>query len=284
MITNQIFDFSRFGAYMRKYVAENRSQLLTLGALALFLPMVLVNLTIYAFGWGTWLPTFNLPGYDFNWRYEVLFFLVILYILSMISGARLYSSLATKQSRIALFGCPASNLEKSLVPFLIYVVGFFIVAYAGAFLADAVRVWIGRAFFADSMTPAPQFIPFRGLFFIAGNLWDAPTVETYISSPLSNIFFFQAVFILGTTVWPRHSVVKTVIFGMIFNIVVSMLAVWGYFLFFHGHAAIRLENVGVDATAGEVAAVIFSIEAVLTIGLYLLSYFRFKEWEVIQRW
>lgn len=277
---NQTFDFGRFGAYMRKYVAENRTPLLTLGAIALFLPMVLINLTIYAFGWGTWQAPFSVADYDFNWRYEIIFFLVLLYIMAMISGARLYSSLATKQSRIALFGCPASNLEKSLAGFLIYVVGFFIVAYAGGLLADAVRVWIGRAFFADSMNPAPLYLPFHGLFFFG----EMPAVESYISSPLGNIFFLQAVFILGTTVWPRHSVVKTVIFGMVFNIVVSTLAGWGYFLFFHGHAALRLENVDMSVTPAGAAALIFGLEAIFTIGLYLLSYFRFKEWEVIQRW
>lgn len=281
MTTNQIFYFSRFGAYMRKYVAENRSQLLTLGALALFLPMVLINLTIYVFGWGTWKLPISIPA-DPNWEYELMFFSALLYLLAIVAGARLYGVLSSKQSRIALFGCPASALEKSLTYFLIYVVAFFTVAYAGAFLADAVRVGIGRAFFADSLPGTPHFVPFRAVFF-PGVVREWPVIESVFSSPLVNIFGLQALFIFGTTVWPRHSLVKTIVFILVFNIVFFTLAGWGFSVFFDGHVTPRFSDSPKPA-ASTVAYMAFGFEAIVTIGLYLLSFFRFKEWEVIQRW
>jgi len=275
---NQIFSPSRFFAYIKKYSMENHKLLIALSALP-FLLMIFYCICfpfifkIYQTPYVDEILSGN-STYDHMWLQEVEMCRFIWLLIAICCG-RFFSLLMTKQSRTALFTCPASSLEKYLTYFIFYVIALPAIFIAGAFIGDAIRVWIYsgtavKGLLVDYISPSYFFT----------SAYASPFVLTVI---ISGGILTQAVFAFGSCVWPKNSIIKTGCFLLAFNIVTSILLMLGLQTVkrITPNSIFKLDWV---LTQSQVSTIFNCILIAFAIFFWVLSYFRFKEWEIIKRW
>lgn len=283
---NQIFDSQRFLNYMRKYAVENRKKILYSLIILLFSPIFIILTQIYLLGY------YDLPSSsDRAWSAEVMIFDMMFVVYAAAFGAAFFEQLSTKQSRISFLTFPASNFEKFLNNFLIYGVAFVVVFICTTFFADCLRVWLGSAVAVEGATV--EHIPLNYIL-MQGN---TVTPDNSLPSLTSRVGMFAltsvsvftmtalgafATFMLGSSVWPKRSFVKTLAFIFIFNMVWSTIAVVAAYFYKTAGRTIHIGSNGIDAIT---SFIIFDCVAVAICIIFMLTaYLRMKEWEVINRW
>lgn len=297
---NQIFDTERFSAYFKKYVAERRTPLLSyLGVLFLFPIAVCLLIPLLK---GLYDPIavehFIERGniLDPMWGSELTLF-VFLWLLVCLKCGDFYSMLTGKRERISLFTCPASNFEKFSTYFLISVILFPIIFFGIFLFVDAIRVWVFRA--ATGAECIHYISPLYLLSFgTAEKFWDIDFYSAAQSAELMDFFrntmaarfsmallgglLIQALYALGCTVWPKRSFLKTSCFSLAFLITAGILFYEGSRLFY-GNDSLSPREFGFSSPISEL--IFYDLIAVcIIIFTWIISYMRFKEWEVIKRW
>lgn len=287
IMTQQIFSPSRFADYFRKYVFENRSRL---GVIVLTLILVPILFCMA-------LPVLS-PCYDSSpdiynkiadpmWHRESTFFAFFFVVMAAVCGASFYDVLSRKTSRINLFSLPVSSFEKFSVYFSVYLILLPLLTLGGAFLADAIRVW-----FYSSRATEGILVDYISLHMIASSGGSIPSPFDMAESAdmvffntslwLAVILTVPALFTLGSSVWPKNSFMKTAAFIFSFNTVGGFLTFLGFKTFFFNGPMFPRHFF--DAEMNAVCWWIIGISIAMTIFFYVVSYFRFKEWEVINRW
>ncbi len=225
---NQVFNWGRFTSALRKEAVENNRTLMftVLGVYALLsIFMILGNLVI-----GMEEDVRNMSDGSTP-HYTVVGFTLMFAICVVASFS--FKKLTRKTGRIDMFTSPTSTLEKFLVNATIYVLGFFVIFFICAQLADLTRVAVLWAFRNDIIVPGPiNFLP--------------TLTHAYELTPLSNmsgisqVFAFgllanAGLFLLGSVVWPRLSFLKT--FAAMYAVEIALTI-----LFILGTAIIGKEN------------------------------------------
>ncbi|MDE5664266.1 MAG: hypothetical protein K2I37_09580 [Muribaculaceae bacterium] len=286
-MTQQIFSPSRFADYFRKYVFENRSRL---GVIALTLILVPILFCMA-------LPVLS-PCYDsapdiYNtiadpmWHRESTFFSFFFIVMAAVVGASFYDVLSRKTMRINLFSLPVSSFEKFAVYFSVWLILLPLLTLGGSFLADAIRVW-----FYSSRATEGILVDYISLHMIASNGDSIPSPFDMAESAdmiffctslwLAMILTVPALFTLGSSVWPKNSFMKTAAFIFSFNTAAGLFTFLGFKTFFLNGPMFPRHFF--DAETNTVCWWIIGISIAITIFFYVVSYFRFKEWEVIKRW
>ena len=97
---------------------------------------------------------------------------------------------------------------------------------------------------------------------------------------VSAYFFAQSLFVLGSSIWPKNSFVKTfsaiVVIAIVYIAIGSVLAK----MLFEGRSGGVNQTIS-DETMTLSSTVIFFAMAVFN---WIVAYFRFKESEIINRW
>lgn len=282
-MANQIFDINRFGLYFRKYVSENRR---TLGIYAL--ELLLIPAAVLCFE--IWISNpYNsqyisfaqssgfFRNFDVVWSNERSLFIFLFGLSAAIGASLFYNVLSTKNSRIALFNTPASNLEKSVTYFLIYIVGVIVLFFLGSIIADYVRIPLCRY-----IAPEGAFIkpfPLKAIF-IGFSMTGVSTGDMGYAEFFSQLWFyllFCSFFLLFSSVWPRKSFLKSVLLFIVLIAAAILLAVSGLRLFFDASMSLRNTDMSFESAMwiGTTVAVIVSAAFSIT------AYFRFKEWDVV---
>ncbi|MDE7413678.1 MAG: hypothetical protein K2N05_07840 [Muribaculaceae bacterium] len=297
-MNNQIFQPTRFLYYFKKTINERRTSLLNVGLIFLLLPMAITLLLPYFNGY--YLPGDFSPSQDPMWAKELKYYL-FLWIACAFMCSDFFSPLQKKTDRTAMLTCPASNFEKFVAIFLIYAVAIPIIMTIFYFFADAVRVWVYSVSY-----PECNFIHYISpdylLTFGCGEKYLGLDPETVANSRMvawketlqvTALFkysliligglFFQAIFTLGSAVWPKKSYAKTFGFLLGMGFVCGMLFYYGIKCFYGHDHAMMPRDFGIANDF--VKIYIFDTVAVLfVIFTWWLSYLRFKEWEVVRRW
>lgn len=220
--------WSRFAAALRKELVENRNVILLviLGMYVLLtLLMINANITYCLDEQGlvnrlkNYVP--QKKGYD------------MLVVSCIVTASLAFRSLKSKKGRASLFTLPASTLEKFLVNVTIYVVGFFAMYHVCAQLADLTRIAVLWSFRGDRIVvPGPlnymnlvnDTVTGMGTSLVAG-------MTTVLSVNLLSVL---AMFLMGSILWPRLSLVKTfIVFEGIFvflgmgNLLISTIGFGG---------------------------------------------------------
>ena len=196
---NQIFDWSRFVAALRKEVVENWRMLLfsvlgIYGVLATF--MILGNIV---FG--------NDEGQEARMmRYMIVY--VIFTYAGIIFASLAFRGLKDKARRVEYLSLPSSTLEKFLVNVLIYILGFIVVFPICAQLADLTRIGILWPWSGGEDVPGPiNFLPTLHEF--ATNVGYPGGPGWFEATLWICVFASPALYFLGSIVWPKLSFLKT---------------------------------------------------------------------------
>jgi len=204
---NQIFDWSRFTATVRKEVVENKRMLLfsIIGIYGLLtLIMILGNLITPQKDFFTDPEIYHIP--------QIIVGSIASLVVCIVASLA-FKDLKTKPGRTHYLTSPSSTLEKFLASVLIYAVAMTVAFFICAQLADLTRIAALWWFRSDSFyVPGPMnFLnsiaeTVRGYDEIA----DAANITSYMSlvmwiGLIANI----GLFLMGSVLWPRLSALKT---------------------------------------------------------------------------
>ena len=165
---------------------------------------------------------------------------------------------------------PATMFEKFFSRWLVFTFGFLIVFLIAFKLTDWTRVTV----YMISYPELKGIIASTPLSHLVGNDCN------YFMLGVSAYFFAQSLFVLGSSIWPKNSFVKTfsaiVVIAIVYIAIGSVLAK----MLFEGRSGGVNQTVS-DETMTLSTTVIFFAMAVFN---WIVAYFRFKESEIINRW
>jgi hypothetical protein len=220
---NQIFQWKRFVAALRKEVVENWRTLLfsaigIYGVLALF--MILGNI---------------IHGDDdftgvIKFRYTFVY--IVFSFGGIIVASLAFRGLKTKTGRIELLTSPSSTFEKFLVNTVIYVLGFIVAFPICAQLADLARILILLPWGGEFDVPGPiNFLNTIHQFASQEELWDCSTKVWLEVGMYVGALAAPGLYLLGSILWPRLSFLKTFAALYAVEFVVLILAMIGILMF-----------------------------------------------------
>lgn len=271
---NQIFNWSRFTAALRKEVVENwRTIVFTILGIYLLLTVIMIL--------GNFIDSIsdNIVSSLMNMvPQKTVFFMLA--IALMVVASLSFRNLKSKNGRVALFTSPSSTLEKFLVNILIYVVGSIVVFFACAQLADLTRIGILSLVGADDLiVPGP----INFLSAINDTVTGIGSIEP-VAKGMRWIFWLSllatpGMYLLGSVLWPRLSLLKTFAASQILSIVVMIIAITLTNVLIPEDEIVNwLKNIVESGTLTNWIAISLGVQAVLYWGL---SWYLFKRKDVV---
>ena len=271
---NQIFNWSRFTAALRKEVVENwRTIVFTILGIYLLLTVIMIL--------GNIIDSIsdNIVSSLMNMvPQKTVFFMLA--IALMVVASLSFRNLKSKNGRVALFTSPSSTLEKFLVNILIYVVGSIVVFFACAQLADLTRIGILSLVGADDLiVPGP----INFLSAINDTVTGIGSIEP-VAKGMRWIFWLSllatpGMYLLGSVLWPRLSLLKTFAASQILSIVVMIIAITLTNILIPEDEIVNwLKNIVESGTLTNWIAISMGVQAVLYWGL---SWYLFKRKDVV---
>lgn len=255
-----------FGLTFSKYLRENSRSLLIkmLGLLAVLVVLALwVGYVYNAEDWD-YGPFQHFDRAHFS---ELGFFMVILMFLAMSGASEVMGIMDTKEHRISTLMTPSSHLSKFVTAWIINVPVLVGVYVAFAYFADYVRYLV--------------YSPLSGTGnFVAPFTFETDNVSSdAIQAYFMVIIFLQSLFVLGGTVWSGKAFIKTAIALVALGMVYSALTSLGFSLTVVDGP---YKNLAIDNEPS--MTTMWIIDIAVSLGIYVLAYFRFKESEIINRW
>ena len=263
MKTNQIFDWNRFTAVLRKEFSENGRTLL------------LITLGVYLWYTITMIAS-NFTTLDGRYMINPYFFG---FIAAILAGSA-FGGLTTRIKRTELFMSPSSTAEKFIVNVLLYVVSAFVLFAVAFELADITR-YIVMSLFNSKLgiesTPPDNLVEFfrRASKDLYSPLDRAMTLNIFIESLGAGTIFF-----LGSVLWPHRSVIKTATVLLGFTLVKLIALGISMYSKFGVHLEELPENM-FDNFMNTAAIANFWIDAVVIVGSLILAWYTIKHKDVI---
>ncbi|MDR0894592.1 MAG: hypothetical protein LBN06_04745 [Prevotellaceae bacterium] len=268
------FSMSRFVNVCRKEMVENwKSYLLRLAMVYGAFAVILVWNGYFQYRAGTMTHTINSVR-----QFAMYTFVWLLGIMGMVSASFMMERMKTKTGRINTLMLPATPFEQFLARWLILTFGFlvaFVIVYT---LGDWTRVVIYRIA-EPSMSEVIQPVSLLAVIDQIGKV-GLITNNLDVWSAIGFYLFWQSFFVLGSSLWPRHTLVRTFVAGIVLLIVYTLLASGTVYIFMPAHPVSISTKVS-DETMQIGANILMCVMAVVN---WTLAYFRFKEAEIINRW
>ena len=271
---NQTFNWSRFTATLRKEVVENwRAILFTLlgtyGLLTML--MILGNIAFYNANERELIDTM-LPQ-------KVVY--AFLSIATIVVASLSFKKLTSKTGRTEMFTSPSSTLEKFIVNGVVYVLGYIIAFFILTQLADLTRFGALKVLGFHGFLPGPiNFTNVVGdfTFGIGSEVLNTTWGKAYL---WIGLLASPSVYVLGSVVWPRLSLLKT--FAFIYAIEIGIFILAAIFFTICGNTETILKTVGlwvmnhIDQSM-LIAAMVMVVQTVVSWGL---AWYLFKRKDVI---
>lgn len=262
---SQIFSWRRFGQTLRRDFMLNGRQLalnggMMFGVITLFLIFISIlfvdNMYI----------TLDSPTEFYEARiadtYKTLqevysvFFLILGAIFCSLGASMFATNLSTTGKRINELMSPSSHSEKYLSRFIICIICVPVAFCASFALADLISMLVVRICYGFEHT----FIMPVPMSFLGNKI--------YIS-----IIAGSMTYMLGSTLWPKYSFVKTFLALMIIQFVVSIAAVASFTL---------IDIKSFDITSAQLKNAYYIYVIVWSLFCVTASYFRMKKIEIIK--
>lgn len=293
-MTNQIFSPKRFADYFKLFIGENWKKLLT--TTASLVGSLIVVQTLLPPLTGCYDPGQNFGPIDPMWHKSFVILWIMIFVSVVTWSGSLLLSYRSKNRRFSLLTLPASNCEKFLTYFLIYIIGIYVIFFFGMELGNYLRVWTAPLYAANDAIiqplPLKYFLTFGrsyilehrdGLTFSPEALeFSMIKMNTMIAITLGSLFILQSVFALCSTIWPKSGTRNGILVVVILLILSSILINLGRGIFFGGTPITERFDF---YNYHDILLTIHCIgTAVICLILYGIAYLRFKELETINRW
>lgn len=192
---------------------------------------------------------------------------------STIGASLAFSNMKTKEGRISTLMLPATAADKFLVRWIAFVPVLFGILAAGIYLCDFTRI------FVCWLCDYPWLV--NGAYMHVIGFYDWVVFQEHgagfiVWFFLAAFFFGQSLYFFGAILWPKLSFIKTFVVCWVLETIA------GFFLVFFGDDLLMMfygRSLSEDVFFGFSAGV----ATVLTIGMYVLAYYRFKRSQVIYK-
>ena len=281
MIKDTFFSLPRFTDLCRKEVVENWKSTL--------LRMILIfGVMTIVFLWNGYFEYRHADSeyfinrytdYDVVWRFELLSFFFFLFGFGCLSASFTMEKMKNKTGRLSTLMTPVTPFEKFFFGWLISTIVFLVVFLIAFKLADYTRLLIFSLIYPDI---AQAMFPINLCDLVVENQNFRVFREMYqLTFVFSLYLFVQSLFVLGSSIWSKNSFIKT--FAAVAVIVLIYMVVGtslGSLLFDRGTL---YRPPFAHLAEKQIFTIISAILIFFTLFNWTLSYFRFKESEVIQR-
>lgn len=212
-------------------------------------------------------------------RWSIL--LIVTFVGGALSASFVGGRMNTKAGRISFLMLPASSLEKFVLRWMVFTLGFLIALAAAFKLADwtcvaclrmclpELKDSIGSA--SCSLLVADRPVAYYAIF---NNYWQ-------LALGISVYLFVQSLYVLGGIVWHKHAVVRTccalLVICLVYFLIGKGVSHWNSTLDY----GYRTENYCFEYVMKYLFVGLPLLGAVLN---WVLAYFRFRESETVNRW
>jgi len=191
-----------------------------------------------------------------------------LFITTAIAASLTMQNLADKGSRINALMLPATQLEKFLSRWLIFVPGFLVIYLLSFQVIDWIRVGSEMMIFGTDA----RIRSINVLKLVLTEEAGQPIV-------IWGLMIVQSVFTLGSVIWPKNSMVKTVCATGIISLALIIFDILCLQMLLDTNSSYSFH---LTETQAETLA--WTVISLLTLVNYIIAYYRYKEIELIQRW
>ena len=275
---NQTFDWSRFTAALRKEVVENsRTILFTILSVYALLSIVMIFGNIITGMNDSSLEDISTMGNGIQPHYTVVGYILMFAVAIVASFS--FKKLTKKTGRIDMFTSPTSTFEKFLVNVVIYVLGFIVVYFICAQLADLTRIAVLWYFHNDIIVPGPiNFLPTLTQAYNFGPMNELMGMSEIFSL---GILANAGLFLLGSVLWPRLSFLKTFAAMYAVEIVLGILFVAGAFIIGDDSAIAFTRWIANAVENGTFKIILIGLVIAQLILYWGLAWYLFKRKDVI---
>ncbi len=292
-MNGELFNFRRFALLLRKEWSETWRA----GYYArLWAPL----LAIMVLNWSTFISSCNhrmealkAGAADTSRAFEFAFsdmlgqVAILSFVFLLFAATSFSRQLATPKLRVRWLTTPASTLEKYLVALLTSVLYVAVLFPASFMVSEVLRVAVCSVLYPQLDIPWMNFAALvgHGAYSLAGD-W-----ETFWVVVSCYILCFS-LFVFGSTLWPKGAFIKTV--GAIS--LVGALFLWGAWMLIRLLFTKGMEGcvnvLGLftsveicdNLTPGEAQAIFHCMLGLVSLFFLVMSYYRMKEMELINRW
>ncbi len=277
MIKDTFFSLPRFMNLCRKEMVENwRSNVLRMVLMYGVMAVVLV-----------WNGYFEYRYWhsgqieDPAWTFLLVVFIWSLWGFGCLSASFTMEKMKTKTSRTSMLMVPATPFEKFFSRWFVFTVVFLVIFLISYKLADYTRFIIYSLAYPEEK----DFIIPVDLSHLVGERKTYYTLcrtGLQFGALLSAYFFVQSLFVLGSSIWPKNSFLKTFASGTVIAIVYFLLAVFMSKMFLE-NGNYYSENVFTGMSEDTAMSIMIVVGIFFTLMNWTLAYFRFKESEIVNR-
>ena len=221
MIKDTFFSLPRFMNLCRKEMVENwRSNVLRM--VLMYGVMAVVMVWNGYFEYRYW---HSGQIEDPAWTFLLVVFIWSLWGFGCLSASFTMEKMKTKTSRTSMLMVPATPFEKFFSRWFVFTVVFLVIFLISYKLADYTRFIIYSLAYPEEK----DFIIPVDLSHLVGERKTYYTLcrtGLQFGALLSAYFFVQSLFVLGSSIWPKNSFLKTFASGTVIAIVYFLLAVF----------------------------------------------------------
>ena len=277
MIKDTFFSLPRFMNLCRKEMVENwRSNVLRM--VLMYGVMAVVMVWNGYFEYRYW---HSGQIEDPAWTFLLVVFIWSLWGFGCLSASFTMEKMKTKTSRTSMLMVPATPFEKFFSRWFVFTVVFLVIFLISYKLADYTRFIIYSLAYPEEK----DFIIPVDLSHLVGERKTYYTLcrtGLQFGALLSAYFFVQSFFVLGSSIWPKNSFLKTFASGTVIAIVYFLLAVFMSKMFLE-NGNYYSENVFTGMSEDTAMSIMIVVGIFFTLMNWTLAYLRFKESEIVNR-
>ena len=277
MIKDTFFSLPRFMNLCRKEMVENwRSNVLRM--VLMYGVMAVVMVWNGYFEYRYW---HSGQIEDPAWTFLLVVFIWSLWGFGCLSASFTMEKMKTKTSRTSMLMVPATPFEKFFSRWFVFTVVFLVIFLISYKLADYTRFIIYSLAYPEEK----DFIIPVDLSHLVGERKTYYTLcrtGLQFGALLSAYFFVQSLFVLGSSIWPKNSFLKTFASGTVIAIVYFLFAVFMSKMFLE-NGNYYSENVFTGMSEDTAMSIMIVVGIFFTLMNWTLAYLRFKESEIVNR-
>ncbi|KAA6329441.1 hypothetical protein EZS27_021751 [termite gut metagenome] len=282
MIRDTFFSGSRFMNLLWKEVKENWKTYVIFTA-TMFGIMIIIH---FLFETSVIATHNSMNGIDqaslshYDRTGSMILFICLLFVFGSSSASAIMDKMKTKTGRTAFLLLPATSFEKFFTRWLIYTIAFLIIYYIIFVLADYAFVAIYSWYHPDYDIVVTDL---RYIFKSSDTYYGMGMPYSMFAILIAVYFYVQSFFVLGGTVCPKKSFLRTFVAGLVLLFIyLSTIPVYNKFLMPFGakmDGQIIADFINNTCRQYLLGIVIF-LMALLN---WIIAYYRFKESEIIHR-
>ncbi|WP_321333176.1 hypothetical protein [uncultured Bacteroides sp.] len=275
MLKDTFFNVRRFTTLCRKEMVESWK----VNVLRMILLYGFMSIVFLFIGFNTY-DSYAVSGMmEDSVAYSSLIgFVWFLWIFGCLSASLTMERMKTKTSRLSVLMIPATPFEKFFSRWVVFTLVFMVVFLIAFLLADYTRVLVCSLSFPDVKVIAPTNLKY--LLTDGTNHYCIYRSSSQFLLIVSGYFFLQSCFVLGSSIWPKNSFLKTFVAGILLIIVYLTVGASVAKMFFTDRL---LFNFNLDVSKGIAAHITSAFLLFFVLFNWVLAYFRFKEAEIINR-